>query len=184
MSQNLAKPANTTAPEVILWHNLQVLQGKTTSIYGQPLLQQFPTEKEFFHRIHRFYCDSFKDVCMLCKELHRIVSEPIDKSLLNSKIDPANAQKSKDQNLGSNKRLALWLDTLGLDGRKITQPLAGVYDFRLGDAHIESSDLRKSLALFNIPPDNTDYQPMCCEIIGQVANCIHAAVNAIPKNKC
>jgi hypothetical protein len=183
MSQNLAKPANTTAPEVILWHNLQVLQGKTASIYGQPLLQQFPTEKEFFHRIHRFYCDSFKDVCMLCKELHRIVSEPIDKGLLNSKIDPANAQKSKDQSLGSNKRLALWLDTLGLDGRKTTQPLAGVYDFRLGDAHIESGDLRKSLALFNIPPDNTDYQPMCCEIIGQVANCIHAAVNAIPKKQ-
>ena len=118
---------------------------------------------------------------MLCKELHRIVSEPIDKSLLNSKIDPANAQKSKDQNLGSNKRLALWLDTLGLDGRKTTQPLAGVYALRQGDAHIEGGDLRKSLTLFCIPPDLSDYQLMCREIIGQTANCIHAAENAIPK---
>jgi hypothetical protein len=181
MSQNLARPANTTPPEVILWHNLQVLQGKTMGVYGQSLLQQLPTENEFFHRIHRFYCDSFKDVCELCKELHRIVSEPIDKSLLNSKIDPANAKQSKEKNLGSNKRLALWLDTLGLDGRKTTQSLAGVYDLRQGDAHIEGGDLRKSLALFCIPPDLSDYQLMCREIIGQTANCINAVVNAMPK---
>jgi hypothetical protein len=86
-----------------------------------------------------------------------------------------------EQILGSNKRLAIWLDTFGLDGRKTTQPLAGVYELRLGDAHIKGGGLRTSLALFNIPPDNSDYQTMCCEIIGQVANCIHAVVKAIPK---
>ena len=107
MSQNLARPANTTAPESILWHNLQVLQKQTVRIYGQPLLQQLPSENEFFHRIHRFYCDSFEDVCELCKELHRVVSEPIDIGLLNSKIDPANAAESSKQKLRQIKRLAL-----------------------------------------------------------------------------
>lgn len=179
MAQNLASPAKTTAPEAILWHNLKVLQSKTMAIYGQPLLQQLPTEDQFFHRVHRFYSDSFQDVCELCKELHRIISEPIDKGLLNIKIDPANAQIAKERNLGSNKRLALWLDTLGLDGRKVTEPLAGVYDLRQGNAHAEGADLQKSLALFGIPPHNTDYQPMCCEIIGRVANCIHEIVNKI-----
>ena len=181
MAQNLARPANTSAPEAILWHNLKILQNKTANAYGQPLLQQFPTETEFFHRIHRFYCDSFKDVCSLCKELHRIVSEPIDKALLDSKIDLANAKRARELNLGSNKRLAVWLDSMGLDGRKVTQPLAGVYDLRQGDAHIEGADLRESLALFEIPQDSTAYQAICCEIIGRVANCIHEVTSAIPK---
>jgi len=78
------------------------------------------------------------------------------------------------------KRLALWLDTLKLDGRKITQALAGVADLRQGDAHAKSSKLRESLKLFGIPPDCTDYQTMCCEIIGQVANSIGAVSDAVP----
>jgi hypothetical protein len=119
-------------------------------------------------------------LCELCKELHRIVCEPIDIGLLNSKIDPANTEAANKQQLRQIKRVALWLDTLKLDGRKITQALAGVADLRQGDAHAKSSKLRESLKLFGIPPDCTDYQPMCCEIIGQVANSIGAVSNAVP----
>jgi hypothetical protein len=180
MSQNLARPANTAAPEPILWHNLQLLQKRTALAYGQPLLQQMPHDSEFFRLIHRFYCDSFEDVCELCKELHRIVCEPIDIGLLNSKIDPANAEAANKQKLRQIKRLALWLDTLKLDGRKITRALAGVADLRQGDAHPKGSDLRNSLTLSEIPPDCADYQPMCCEIIGQLANAIGAVANVTP----
>jgi len=180
MAQNLARPANTTAPESILWQNLQLLQKRSTLAYGQPLLRQMPHDSEFFRMIHRFYCDSFEDVCELCKELHRIVCEPIDIGLLNSKIDAANAEAANKQKLRQIKRLALWLNTLKLDGRKITQALAGVADLRQGDAHAKSSELRESLKLFGIPPDCTDYQTMCCEIIGQVANSIGAVANAVP----
>ena len=141
MSQNLARPSKTTAPESILWHNLGLLQKRTTLVYGQPLLQQFLSDSEFFHRIHRFYCDSFEHVCELCKEVNRIVCEPIDIGLLNAKIDPANAEKANQLRLRQIKRLALWLDTLKLDGRKITQALAGIADLRQGDAHAKSSDL-------------------------------------------
>src|ERR1700730_7491880 len=34
MSQNLARPAETRAPEVILWRNLQILQARTQTIYS------------------------------------------------------------------------------------------------------------------------------------------------------
>jgi len=119
-------------------------------------------------------------VCKLCKELHRIVCEPVDIGLLNAKIDPTNAEKANKEGLRQVKRLALWLDTLQLDGRKITQALAGVADLRQGDAHSKSSKLRESLALFGIPTDSADYQQMCCEIIGQVANCIGAVADAAP----
>lgn len=179
MSQNLARPANTAAPESLLWHNLQLLQDRTTIVFGQPLLQQMPTESDFFRCVHRFYCDSFENVCGLCKELHRIVCEPIDIGLLNSTIDAANAEAANKQKLRQIKRVALWLDALKLDGRKITQALAGVADLRQGDAHAKGSELRESLKLFGIPPDYADYQVMCCEIIGQVGNCIGAISKAV-----
>ncbi len=146
MSQNLAAPANTWAPEAMLWNNLEILQGRTETVYEKPLLLHLPSEEEFLHRIHRFYCDSFSDVCLLCKELHRIVSETVDLSLLNGKIDPTNAKKSKEKKLGQIKRLALWLDSMGLDGREITAPLAGVYDIFVSRMHI-SPALRPAMHL-------------------------------------
>jgi hypothetical protein len=139
-----------------------------------------PSDSEFFRRVHRFYCGSFEDVCGLCKELHRIVCEVIDLGLLNSKIDPTNAEAANKQGLRQIKRLALWLTTLKFDGRQITQALAGVADLRQGDAHAKGTELRESLKLFGIPADCADYQPMCCEIIGQVANSIGAISDAVP----
>jgi hypothetical protein len=179
MSQNLASPARTAAPESMLWHNLQLLQKRTEIAYGQPLLQHLPSGSEFFHQIHRFYCDSFEDVCELSKELHRIICEPINIGLLNAKIDPSNAVKANEQKLRQIKRLALWLDTLKLDGRKITQALAGVAALRQGDAHANSSEVRESLTLFGIPKSCTDYQQICCEIVGQVANCVATVSDAV-----
>ena len=181
MSQNLASPARTQAPESMLWHNLQLLQKRTGVIYGQSLLQHLPSALEFFRQIHRFYCSSFEDVCELSKELHRVVCEPVDIGLLNAKIDQANAEKSNQQKLRQIKRLALWMDTLKLDGRKITQPLAGVADLRQGDAHAAGIKLREALALFGIPKDSTAYQMICCEIIGQVANSVGVMSDALPR---
>ncbi len=181
MAQNLASPAATVAPELMLGKNLHILQKRTRAIYGQPLLQQIPKAEEFFRRVHRFYSVSFDQVCDLSKEIHRVVSESIDIGVLNAKVDPANAVKANKENLRQIKRLALWLDALGLDGRKITQPLAGIADLRQGSAHTKSADLKHALALFGIPPDEQDLQAVCCELIGQVANCIATIADALPQ---
>jgi hypothetical protein len=184
MSQNLASPAETMAPEAMLWNNLEILQGRTHLVYGRPLLKHFPSENEFFHRVHRFYCESFAGICELCKELHRIVSEPIDLGLLNERIDPSNAQQANKAKLRQIKRLALWLDSAGLNGKNITQALAGVYDLRIGDAHSGGSDIREALKLLHIPPDTQNYIAVCYSIIGQVANCVGRVGDAItPRNE-
>jgi hypothetical protein len=172
MSQNLAEPADTFAPEVALWENLARLQGLTLEVFGRPLLKHLPAKEEFFHRIHRFYSDSFEDVCALSKELHRIVSEPIDLDLLNETIDPGNAKTAKEKKLGQIKRLAMWLDAVGVDGRTVTSALAGIYDLRISDAHITSSNARDALKILKIPQDTKDYMKVCYTIIGLVANCI------------
>ena len=179
MAQNLGQPADTFAPEVALWENLWVLQGLTKERFGRPLLRQLPPKEEFFHRIHRFYSDSFADVCTLCKELHRIVSEPIDLDLLNQTIDPGNAKTAKEKKLGQIKRVAMWLDAAGLNGRTITAALAGVHDLRIGDAHITSAGARDALKILNIPPNTEDYMKACYSIIGLVANCIGSIAKTV-----
>lgn len=171
-SQNLARPAQTMAPEEMLLRNLFVLNRCSEAKFGQPLLQKLPEADDFFRRVHRFYCDSFEDVCELCKELHRTVVEPIDVGLLNAKIDPANATKANQSKLGSIKRLSLWLDSAGRHGRDITRPLAAVYDLRIADAHAKEADVRPSLELLGLPRDSQEYQAICYETIGLVANCV------------
>lgn len=171
-SQNLGKPAESAGAEAILFQNLRVAQHRSATKYGQPLLQKLPAPEVFFRQVHRFYCESFEDICELCKELSRIIVEQIDIGLLNSKIDPGNAVKANKEKLGSIKRLALWLDSVGLNGRDVTKPLAAVYDLRIADAHAKEGDVRSSLELFGIPCDSVDYQEMGLHIIGCVANCI------------
>ena len=97
MAQNLAEPAATSAPEAQLWHNLTRLQRVVEKKFGAPLLKQLPSERDFFHQVHRFYSASFADVCTLSKEVHRIITERIDLDALNQQIDPANAGKAKAQ---------------------------------------------------------------------------------------
>ena len=172
MAQNLAQPAATSAPEAQLWRNLTRLQRVIEEKFGLPLLKQLPSEKDFFHQVHRFYSASFADVCTLSKELHRIITERIDLDALNQQIDPANADKAKAQKLGQIKRLALWLDALGLDGRKVTAPLAGVYELRIADAHAASETARENLSLLGIPTHIEDYLTACFVLIARVSNCI------------
>jgi hypothetical protein len=183
MSQNLAQPATTMAAEMMLLHNLHVVHHRSTGKYGQSLLQVLPAEDDFSKRIHRFYCGSFEEVCDLCKELHRTVVEPVNIGLLNAKIDPASAAKANQDKLGSIKRLALWLDSLGLNGRDITRPLTAVYDLRISDAHAKSGDVRAPLDLLGIPRDSKAYQAICFSIIGLVANCVGCLADAVEPQK-
>jgi hypothetical protein len=48
--------------------------------------------------------------------------------------------KKEDEKLGTLKRLEKILTALGYDGRKIMGVLVGIYELRLADAHLPSTD--------------------------------------------
>ena len=181
MSQNLAKPARTFAPERALAINVQALSELTEAKYGASILRGTFDELAFFKTVHRFHGDSFESYCRLCKELHRNVSERIDIGVINDKIDSAHAQEANKQKLREIRRLAFWLDNLGHNGREMTKELAAVCDLRVGDAHAGKSDLRDSLPLLGIPADAEDLDRMCLHTIGLVANAVGGICEVVSK---
>jgi len=60
-------------------------------------------------------------------------------------------KKEDDQKLGSIKRLENILTTLGADGRAIMKVPAGIYDLRIADAHLPSTDsVEKAMKLVDV----------------------------------
>jgi hypothetical protein len=166
-SQNLASPARTIAPEVILWTNLRAIQQLSVERMKRTFFTELSNERTFFRTVHRFYDDSFQRVCFLAKELMKIVVERIDmdsvNALLGSKVETARKE------LRAIKRLETWFTGHGEDGRKITGPLVGINDLRQGDAHTGESTAKAALPIFGIESEAENYQQMNVRIIGSVS---------------
>ncbi len=162
MSQMEAKPADTTAPEALLASAIEHLQKISFHFLGRPLLKEHHAVNEIVQKTHRFHGHSIEGICFLSKELTRLITERIDTDLL-KELDP-----EVDQNLGSIKRLEYFLTSKGLNGRRLTAPLVGAYELRVGDAHLPSENIKDSMALLGLQ-NISDYQQMAKEAIRNVA---------------
>lgn len=167
LSQNNAAPARTFAPEFTLWKNLEVIQQFAQLKFGSPFFTELPLESEYFRTIHRFYEESFRDVCRLAKEMMKIVAERINVDFVNVMLGSKLTETKKE--LRAIKRLETWLNGLGEDGHKIIGPLAGINDLRQGDAHAGESTAKAALEIFGIPDEAKEFQRMNLCIIGSVS---------------
>jgi hypothetical protein len=169
-----AKPANTVAPEALLPAAIDHLQKASARFLGRPILKEHDAAEKILQKIHRFHGHSMEGICFLCKELTRLITERIDTGLL-KEIDP-----TADKKLGSVKRLEHFLTSKGFAGRKITAPLIGAYDLRLGDAHLPSEEVSESMSLLGIRGIR-DYQQMAKQAIRNVALSVGTAGDLILK---
>ncbi|MDP3850694.1 MAG: hypothetical protein Q8Q59_09340 [Luteolibacter sp.] len=156
-SQNLAAPARTGPPEMLIVRAIKLVQVAAVRAFGQELFHNLPDPDVMLRRIHRFQGASFEDTCHLAKEISRHVVEKLDQSTIDKLLSPENLKAANGNRLRSLKRLALLLDQLGHDGRALTKPLAGINDLRQGDAHTGSSSLAQSLELVGVSPDSQDH---------------------------
>ncbi len=166
-SQNLASPVSTIAPETMLWANLNAVQSLFQERFGATFFSALPDEATFFRAIHRFYDQSFRQVCELAKELMKIVVERIEMRSINLLLGPSKSEVENDAR--QIKRLKHWFDRHGHDGRKITGPLVGVNDLRQGAAHAGESKAKAGLEMFGFPKDSTDFQAINFAVIASVA---------------
>jgi hypothetical protein len=156
-SQNLADPARTAAPELLIGFAINAVEASAFKAFGHGLFHNLQDPSVILHKVHRFQATSFEGTCHLAKEISRHLVERLDQGSIDQQLTPENLKVAEKGKFRSLKRLALLLDQLNHDGRSLTRALAGINDLRQGDAHTGSSSLTQSLELVGVSPDSQDH---------------------------
>lgn len=146
-SQVMATPADTEAPESALPQAFDEIDAAFAKRFGHKLFAEHSSAEEIMRRLHRFRGSDGAGVLELAKDLARVIVDRMDVGAL-QKI----AQPPKDKKLGSLKSLELVLSTIvdAESARSALTPIVGIYDLRLGDAHLPSSTLSDAFKLAGV----------------------------------
>ena len=139
----------TIAPEARLDEDLTQLRKLAQAKLKIKLFRQHPEVAALMPRLHRFRATSEAGLLELAKDLIRVTAEDMDTKQLKAIVD-----SSKDQDLGSLKLLEKVLSSkIGSEkARSLLGPLVGVYDLRVADAHLVSTDLDEPMKLTRVDP--------------------------------
>jgi hypothetical protein len=150
-AQMRSKPAATHSPEALFAEVLDKLDEAFTYKQGKPLLRRHELTVEILRSIHRFRATDEMGLLALAKDIARLTADSIDTSGLHAIVSPPRGEK-----WGSLKSLEKVLASLNPagDARKLMSPLVGVYDLRLGDAHLPSEKIEEAFALVGIDRTN------------------------------
>lgn len=149
-SQMEARPAKTTAPEVLLVYSIQYLNQVAKNKWHEELFISHNKAEEIQKKINRFQALDWAGVCVLSKELTRFIIERFNNDLLKS------LTSDLDRATGSLKRMEKILCNIGLKGRKLMAPLVGIYELREADAHLPSNNFKEAIALIDVGDIKTD----------------------------
>ncbi|WP_424957921.1 hypothetical protein [Hyphomicrobium sp. 1Nfss2.1] len=149
MAQMEAQPADTHAPEEALPQLFKALDELFDGLVGSSLFRPHHATDDIARGIHRFRAVESKGLLALAKDIARLTADRLDVGSLRKVIQP-----SADQTWRSLKHLQCALETVvpPTEAREIVSPLVGVYELRLGDAHLPASDFREALRLARVDP--------------------------------
>jgi hypothetical protein len=147
LAQGKGVPAHTQAPEPFLPTGIAVLNDAFTKRFGVALFRPHTDSHEVFKACHRFRALSPSGLYGLAKDLVRVVVEHIDTAGLYKIVVPPN-----DEKWGSLKSLEKVLGKQVGEERAHAAlgPLHGIYNLRLADAHVASSELDEAYALAQV----------------------------------
>jgi hypothetical protein len=146
-AQMAAKPAETLAPEDYLESALARLDDVFVKRWGARLLRPHQDIKDIIRRPHRFRSTDLPSLLALAKDVTRLTADSIDVDPLH-KIVPL----KKGEKRGSLKSLEKVLAMLipATEARTIIGPLVGIYNLRLGDAHLAPNEIEEEFALARV----------------------------------
>ena len=147
MSQMQASPAITLAPEAQLRVLFDDLDKAAINWTGQALFKEHDAAPSILLTIHRFRALEGQGILALAKDVARLVADRIDIGGLRKLASPSQGEK-----WGSLKSLEKALATIVGEGdaRIMLAPLVGVYELRLGDAHLPSSEIDEAYSLAGV----------------------------------
>jgi len=171
-SQMRAQPAGTAAPEKELPHLMDELDTQFEERYGNALFKSHQATPEILRNIHRFRAVENHGLLALSKDIARLIADRIDIAALHKIAAPPKGEK-----WGSLKSLEKVLATRhpAEQARSILTPLVGVYELRLGDAHLPSSTITEAMAMVGVRADASP--------VAQGLQLIDAVVGALTRVK-
>ena len=153
-SQMRCRPASTSAPEEDFASSISEIDEVFFNATGKRLMLKHPQRDEILRELHRFRATNLAGLFALAKDTARLTADSIDLAKLQELVAPPKGEK-----WGSLKSLEKVLATLvpPEDARALLTPLVGVYELRLLDAHLPSTDTESPANLAGI---DTSWPPL------------------------
>jgi hypothetical protein len=147
MSQAEGEPASTQAPEAFLESGIRSLNEATKQKFGFEVIRSHRDNQRLLRLSHRFRAISESGLHTLAKDLTRLIVDNIDIENLQKITPPPKGQKR-----GSLKSLEAVLGSITSPdfGYRLLGPFFGIYELRLADAHLPSSEIARAYKLVGI----------------------------------
>ena len=169
-AQMRTQPASTWAPEAAIPELMDRLDELFRQWLGATLFKHHDATPTILKAVHRFRGLEQNGLLALAKDLARLTADRIDIMGLRSACAPP-----KGQTWGSLKSLENALGTIlpKDQARSLLTPLVGIYELRLGDAHLPSSTVDDAFNMIGI--DRTTHAVgQGYQLLAQAANALSA----------
>jgi hypothetical protein len=171
MSHVEARVADTTAPEKRIAELLPALDAAASECWGFAVFRQHGIEGRLLASLHRFRGVDRDSLLELAKDVARLTADRINAESL-QKFAPVTAELKGTGSLKSLER-ALASREGAARARSLMGPLAGIYDLRLGAAHLPGSEIEAAFALVGIDPAASSYA-QSLQLLTALAQCLEA----------
>lgn len=167
-AQIRGRPAETQAPEAYLRPGLELVAESSTQTYGVSFVRSHSDVLQIASRCHRFRAVDRPGLFALAKDLARLTADLFDAEALKAQLGLPSTEK-----LGSIKAMerVVALSVGVKDARDIMGPVVGIYEMRLGDAHLPKKEQGEALQLAGVDEN----QPL----VNQGYQLVHACVRAL-----
>ncbi len=161
-------PASTLAPEAFLARGLDALDEAFKARFGLSLVTEHGERDAILKQTHRFRVTDRPSLLALAKDIARLTADSFDVAALKKQLSVPNGER-----LGSLKGVQRLLEPLvGKEkAHELMGPLVGIYDLRLGDAHLPSSAIEEAIKLVRIDTSRP--------FIDQGRDTLHIAVSVL-----
>ncbi len=141
-AQMRAQPARTKAAEELLALAMDEIDDLFQQNYAVPLFRSHHATDEILETIHRFRATDRSGLLSLAKDLARVVADRVDVTVLRKIVSPPAGEKWRSLK-SLEKTLASKIDPAR--AAAVVGPLFGIYELRLGDAHLPSTEINDAL---------------------------------------
>lgn len=171
--------AETTAPEARLGELLHRLNFSSRECWGFELFRQHGIEATLLDAIHRFRAADRASLLELAKDVSRVTADRIDQVALQRFAPPSRERPGTGSLKSLERALSRYEGAAG--ARHLMGPLAGIYDLRLGAAHLPREEMEASFALAGIDPAATPYE-QALQLLTGLVRCLEEIDTSIRRN--